>query len=269
VSARRLARVLWVVVGLAVAFFAGQAAAPDAALYRRLGGDAIGWIGMVPKALLLATAALAAVAAAGRFEAGNPMRPGWRLYGVGMGGQLLGQCVLAYHLARGHGSVFPSVGDLFFVGGCLLIVGGLVAFVRAYVASGFPLGHAAQLWAVGLAAAALGALLVAPLLRPVIAADVPPLEKALNVAYPSIDFLMLVPALLLLWIASRFRGGGVGKVWSALVAGILFTASADVLFGYFSNLERTDLGAAIDALYLLAYGCLAAAPLCQRELQSG
>ena len=261
--------VLWGSVVLGVAFFAGQAAAPAAAPYRDLSAAAIGWIGAVPKLLLLSVCVVAARRAAVRFEPGNPSRPGWHRFAVGMGGLLAGQLVLTYHMALGHGSVFPSIGDLFFVAGTLVVVAALATFVHAYMASGFPLGRSGQLWAVALGAAAVGAVLVMPLLRPVVAAAAPPLEKALNVAYPLLNFLMLVPAVLLLWITARFRGGRIALVWTAMVAGILFTTIADVLFGFFSNLGRSDLGAALDALYLLAYGCLAAAPLYQRALQEG
>ena len=261
--------VLWTVVGLLVLFFAGQVLAPTAAPYSRLGATVIIWIGGLPKVVFLFIGAVAAWGAASRFDAGNPARSAWHLFAVGMAGQFVGQSVLFYHVVMGHGSVFQSAGDFFFVAGTLAMIVGLAGFVRAYVASGFPLGHSGQLWAVGVGAAVLGTVLVVPLLRPVIAAAVPPVEKALNVAYPLLDLLMLVPALLLLWIGSRFRGGRVALVWAAMVGGILFTAIADVVFGYFSNLGRTDLKAALDVLYLLAYGCLAAAPLYQRDLQSG
>jgi hypothetical protein len=186
-----------------------------------------------------------------------------------MFGILLGQLVLTYYRFTGQGVPFPTVADLFFVLGTIALVVALMAFVRAYAASGFPLGPKGQLWTVGIGGVLVGAALVVPLLRPVLAAPAPLLEKALNLAYPTLDFLTLVPALLLLWFSLRFRGGRVGAVWGALVAGILFTTIADVTFGFFSILGRSDLGAVIDALYLLAYGCLAASALYQRELVSG
>ncbi len=261
---------LWGAVVLAVAFFAGQAAVPDSALYSQLlGARAIGWIGAVPKLVFLGLGGLIAWSAGGRFGARNPSGTAWRLFACGLGGLFLGQAVLTYFLATAAGTVFPSVADLFFLGGTVLLVVALIAFVRAYAASGFPLGPAGRLWAVGVVGVALGGALVVPLLHPLLAAPAPPLEKALNLAYPALDFLTLVPALLLLWIGLRFRGGSVGLVATALVAGILFTTVADILFGFFSSLGRTDLGAAIDALYLLAYGCLAAAALYQRELLAG
>ena len=261
---------LWVAVAATVAFFAGQAAAPESALYSRLlSARAIGWIGALPKATFLALAAVVGWRVGGRFGARNPSATAWRFYGVALGMLFLGQAVLTWYMARGAGTVFPSIGDLFFVAGSLLLVGALVAFLRAYAASGFPLAPAGQLWTVGVVATLLGAAVVVPLLRPLLAAAAPPLEKALNVAYPTLDFLMLVPAALLLWMGLRFRGGHVARVATALVAGVLFTTVADVLFGYFSSLDRVDLGAAVDALYLLAYGCLAAAPLYQSELLDG
>jgi hypothetical protein len=261
---------LWTAVAASVAFFVGQALAPGAALYTRiLSARAIGVIGALPKDAFLLVGALAARAVAGRFEASNPARWAWRIFALAMLGLFLGQAVLTYYRVTGQGVPFPTVGDLFFVLGTMALVVALVAFVRAYAASGFPIGQPAQLWTVGIVGTLLGAALVVPLLRPIVAVPAPPIEKALNIAYPMLDFLTLVPALLLLWISLRMRGGRVGSVWGALVAGILFTTIADVLFGFFSNLGRTDLIAVIDALYLLAYGCLAASAIYQRELVAG
>jgi hypothetical protein len=261
---------LWVSTFALVVFFLGQAMTPDAALYSRvLSPRAIDWIGAIPKVVLPGLAAFVAWGVARKFEPRNPARLAWALFAFGLFGLFLGQVMLASFFAQGKGDVFPSIGDLFFVVGSIAVVVALAAFVRAYAASGFPIGPRRQLWGIGIAAAVLSAALVVPILWPVVEAPAAPLEKALNLAYPSFDFLMLIPALLLFWITLRFRGGRLARVWTALLAGILFTAAGDILFGYFSNLGQTNLGAVIDAVYILAYGCLAASVLYQRDILAG
>lgn len=258
---------VWIATLVPVAFFFGQAFVPGASLYSRiLSPRIIDCIGAVPKVVFPGLTAFVAWGVARRFEARNPARLAWALFAAGLFGLFLGQVVLAYFLALGRGDVFPSIGDLFFVVGSVAVVVALVAFVRAHASSGFPIGPPARLWGIGVAATVLAALVVFPLLRPVIAAPAPALEKALNLAYPAMDFLMLIPALLLAWITLRFRGGKLAMVWTALLAGILFTAAGDILFGYFSSLGQKNLGALIDAVYILAYGCLAASAFYQREL---
>jgi len=258
----------WAAVGVPVAFFLGQALFPRAALYTAvLTPAAIQWIGTLPKIAFLVLTVVWGSQVSRSFEAGNPARPAWRLWTGGLLGFLLGQVTLTgYFVVTGDTSVFPSVGDLFFVAGSLAVIASLVAFHRAYEKAGFPVGGRKERWAIGAGAAALSAAVVVPILRPVVLAPAPPVEKLLNIAYPALDFLMLIPALLLLRIGLRFWGGKVWSIWFALVCGILLTAAGDVLFAYFSGLGQTQLEALLDVCYISAYGCFAAAALYQREL---
>ena len=257
----------WLVVAAPVAFFLGQALAPGAGLYTSaLSARTIDWIGALPKLVFPALAFAAAVGVSRRFEADNPVRPAWVLLAAGLLGFVLGQGILLVYFVQGRTDVFPSVGDIFFVIGSVGLIAALVAFLRAYAASGFPIGQPRDLWRIGLAATLLAGALAVPVLRPVIAAPAPVLEKLLNIAYPTLDFFMLIPAVLLLWVTFRFRGGRVWSIWAALLSGIFFTAVADILFGYFSGLGQTQLDGLLDATYILAYGCMAGSVLYQREL---
>jgi len=88
----------------------------------------------------------------------------------------------------------------------------------------------------------------------------------LNVLYPILDFVLLIPTVLLIRISLRFRGGAVWKVWATLLGGFLFLCAADILFAYFSQLDRTELVDLVDVTYLLSYGFFALGVLYQREL---
>lgn len=258
----------WAVLAVPIAFFLGQALFPRADLYTRsLAPAEIDWIGALPKLLFAALAVVFAAGVTRRFEAGNPARPAWALLTAGLLGLLLGQAGLTlFFLVQGRKDVFPSIADAFFVAGTLSMVAALVAFLRAYAASGFPMGHRWELRTMGVLATLVSAVFVIPVLWPIIQAPAPVLEKVLNVAYPVLDFLMLVPALLLLRLSFRFWGGRVWPVWGCLTAGILFTAVSDILFGYLSILGRQHLEPLLDVGYILGYGCFAGGVLYQRAL---
>ncbi|HEX6900383.1 MAG TPA: hypothetical protein VF789_11740 [Thermoanaerobaculia bacterium] len=258
----------WAALAAPVAFFLGKALAPGAGLYTDLlAPKTIEWIAAVPKLLFLFLAALVAADVARRFEAGNPSRPAWRLMAAGLLGLSLGQAGLTFlTLIQSRKDVFPSFADVFFVAGSLAVVAALVGFLKVYKASGFPLGGPWELRVVAGLAALVAAGVILPLLWPIFKAPAPAAEKLLNLAYPTLDFLMLIPAVLLLSVSLRFWGGRVWPVWGALTAGILFTAVADILFGYFSGLDHTQLESLVDAMYILSYGCFMGSVLYQREL---
>jgi hypothetical protein len=104
-----------------------------------------------------------------------------------------------------------------------------------------------------------------PLLRPILAADAPTLEKTLNVLYPVLDLVLLVPTVILLRLTLRFGRGPVGRIWMMLLAGFLFLCVGDVLFSYLQALGQTALDPLVDAMYILSYGSLAGGAL--RQLQ--
>jgi hypothetical protein len=105
-----------------------------------------------------------------------------------------------------------------------------------------------------------------PILRPLWTEPAPPLVKFLNFLYPVLDTLVVIPAVLLIRISLRFRGGTVWKVWTTLLGGFVCLAAADTLFSYFIVFDWVELGDLIDAMFLLGYGCLALGVLYQRDL---
>lgn len=271
-NGRTLFRALfWLALALATAVFVGKALFPGADLYEKTLTPAILLrIGSLSKLFFAALAVAAAMGIVRRFETGNPSRPAWILLTGGLAGLLLGQSILAYfQLVQGRALVFPSVADAAFILGSFSVVAALIAFLRVYEASGFPTGGPRERWTFGLISALLCAAVVGPTLLPVVRTPAPALEKLLNLAYPMLDVLMLIPALLLLRVSLRFRGGKIWAVWGALLAGILFTAAGDILFAYLSTLGRTQLEDLVDAMYILSFGCFAAGVLRQRELLVG
>lgn len=259
---------LWIALAAATAVFVGKALFPGASLYTEaLSAKDLLWIGSLSKLVFAVVAVASAVVVLRHFEADNPARRAWLLLTLGLGGLLVGQSILAYYqLVQGRPIVFPSPADLFFILGTLSLAAALLAFLHAYAASGLPVGDPRERWTLALVAAALCAAIVIPILRPILQTPAPPLEKLLNLAYPLLDVLLLIPILLLLRMSFRFWGGRLWAVWGALAAGVLFTAAGDILFAYQSGLGLEHLEDLFDAMYILSFGCLAGGVLAQRDL---
>jgi hypothetical protein len=210
------------------------------------------------KLVLLATGALLAWRCAQLFEDDNPMRPAWRLLSLGLLATTIAQLGLApYQLGSGGEAPFPSWSDAPFILSYPLFLAGLFTFLRAYRQAGFPMGSAAERWATGLAMAALGAVLVYFVLAPVWAHPGAPLARALNVAYPTLDFLLLVPTVILVRVLSGMRGGSVWRIWVAILGGFLCMGAGDILYAYFSAKDMKVLDPLVHMSYILSYGLLA------------
>jgi hypothetical protein len=249
-------------------FYVARALWPDAALFTStLSGKRVEWIGCSLKFFCLVLGAIYALRAARRLEADNPSRRAWRGLGLGLGAFAAGQAVLSfYQLGLGRTPPLPSIGDPPFLVGYALMIAATIDFVRVYFASGFPVGSPRALATL----AAVGAIgftaLGVPLLRPIATAAAPLAERAINVAYPALDFIALVPALVLVRITVAFRGGGVWRVWAALLLGWIFMAAGDVSFAYLSTAEHPKLVPFVDLTLLLGYLFAALGTMLELEL---
>jgi hypothetical protein len=265
-----LALALCALLAVLVAFFFGRALFPGAALYRAVPQPAVLALGTLAKTFYLFLAFWMARLNASSFEPGSGSRRAWRLLTFGLLAFFLGQATIAvYQFALGIEVPFPSVADVFWLAGYPLLAAALLGFLRTYTESGFPIGSSAERTWLAAGVAVVAAAIEAPLLRPLVVEPAPWLAKLLNVSYPVLDIVLLVPTALLIRIALRFRGGAVWRVWAAILAGFVFICAADVLFAWFSQLGQSHLVDAVDGTYLLAYGCLGLGVLYQRELVVG
>ena len=139
-----------------------------------------------------------------------------------------------------------------------LIGAALIRFVGAYREVGYPMGSRRQQAVLMAVTAVAGAALSVVALRPVLLAEMPPLDKALSAAYPVLDLALLVPLAVVVRTMWQFRGGSVGRAWLVIVSGIVFLCAGDVLFAYFTALGLTGLDPFVHAAYMMAYGLVAA-----------
>jgi hypothetical protein len=191
------------------------------------------------------------------FGSGNPIRPAWILLGSGLSTSFMGQAVLGRYQMLGSGATpFPSVADVFFLLSYPLFAAALVGFLRGYASAGYLMQGRGLLWALSLGVLVLCGLAGYPVLEPIFTAQAPIIEKTLNIAYPTLDFVVLAPTVMLLVVALSLRGGRVWTIWLFLAAAFIFMFAGDALFAY-SEWGKKHLDPLVHATYLLSYGLLA------------
>ncbi len=248
-----------IVVGL----FALRALAPAALPW----SDPVwNWLAMLSKTLLLGLGAGFALRAVWRFRDGGQIPQAWLFLGLGTASFLVGQLMLGRQLLRGIDLPFPSPAEVFFLAAYPFLIASQFAFVRALRQSGWPVGEPSENRRRMLLVAGFSLMLVLPALQPIALSGGPLLDRAINVAYPLLDIVLLAPAVIVLRVAFGLRGGRAQRVWLALILGVAGLAFGDVLFAYLTSLSFASLDPVVDLLYVLAYGAFALAPLSQLAL---
>jgi hypothetical protein len=220
----------------------------------------------VTKLLMLFLSWRAAAGIARGLDPDNPARRPWRLFAAGLLLFALGQAVLStYQIVTGE-SPYPSPGDVFFLAAYPVLVVATIGLIRAYRDSGYPVGTPRELGGIVIGLAVVFTVLGVLLLRPILQGSGPFLERLLTAGYPALDFVLLVPILLLLRISSRFRGGSIFRAWAALLAGMIALCAADILYAYFAVMDAQRLEPLVDAAYVVAYLLLALGTEGQRRL---
>jgi hypothetical protein len=227
----------------------------DSALYTRfLTENVLIYVGSLTKLIFLFLGFLFASRSASRFEADNPVRAAWRFLGWGFLSYVIAQLTLAvYQFVLRVATPFPSFGDLFFLLAMLLWLISLGLFVRAYTRAGFLEGGFRRIVFVAVASILLLVGLSYTVVIPVLETRASFAEKALNIAYPVSDIVLLIPVLLLLQMAFKLSGGQIWRVWMGLLVGFVFLTVGDIAFAYFSVLGQAHLDPLIDALYAFSY----------------
>lgn len=264
---RRLQTVTMVAALVVAALYAGRALAGQSGPYATFLRDGVLLrAAALAKLALLVLACVHAQRTASRLESENPARGPWRLLALAMAAFALGQTVLsAYQMATGV-SPFPSLGDVFFVAAYPLMIASFFGFIRTYREAGYPVGSAGQHALIAALVAVLAVVVAVPLLRPVLAAPGTRLELFLNVAYPTLDFVLLAPMIILLRVAWPFRGGAIFRAWASLLGGVVAICAGDLLFAWFSLLGETHLDALLHGSYLVGYACFALGTRLHRDL---
>jgi hypothetical protein len=157
----------------------------------------------------------------------------WRALFAGWASYLVGQaCFCALRITGGTDTVpLPTVADVFFVAGQVLVLVALALHLVAHARIGLPPGLATFL-VMALVVAAVGAWVGVGILAPLWAN---PAEsagtKAMTTIYEALDLLTLAAAVPLFRIALLLRGGPIAQGWAAIGLGFAFMMVADLMFG--------------------------------------
>jgi hypothetical protein len=267
VSDRRVLDVIGAVSLAVAALFVVYTFAGDTGLYRSaLTYPTLVRAAAVCKLALLAFACVHSTLTFRKLDHANDARLPWLLLALALGGFTLGQAILSGHQLVFAKSPFPSPADAIFIAAYPALLASFVRFGRAYRRSGLPVGPVWQHVAIAASVLVAGALVAGPLLRPILQVPGTRLEHALNVAYPALDLVVLVPLAILVRIAWPFRGGAIFRAWALLLAGTVGMCAGDLFFAWFSMMDASHLDPLVHGSYLAAYACLAWGTRLHRDL---
>ncbi len=155
---------------------------------------------------------------------------------------------------------FPSIADALWLLGYVPFGYHLFVTYRFFVKSGRP--HTLFV-VLATTAAIFGSIVPVTILSSsLIADDIPALF--VNVAYPTLDAALIVPAIMMF---SILRKGKLGSIpWVLLAASILIIAAADSAFGYISATSPDSEIWGFSILYLAGYLLMAGALYCHNRL---
>jgi hypothetical protein len=250
-------RLLLALGALACVAFVPKVLWPGAAIYASiLTGGVLNAFGSIAKLCGLLAGAFYGARAGLQLERGNPARTAWLLLAGWLGCFFAGQIVLSYYTIVVQASApLPSAGDGFFLLGYALAIAAVVLFVRAYVRSGLPVGRLRGHAGIAVGAALVFAIAGYNLLVPIARADAPLPERIINVGYPVLDFVTLIPTLILIRITSRFRGGRLWTVWGTILVSLVCMSAGDILFAWFASIGVKALEPLVDLMFLVGYVC--------------
>ncbi len=266
---RRTVRVFfWGMAALLCLLFVPKLFLSETALYQEiLTSTVMRFIASPIKMVLLFGGALLAWASAKTIGRDNPAFWPWLVMGAGVALSGVGQsCLSYYQLLMGIGAPFPSVADPPFVLGTILIALATFMFVVIYFRSGLAFGGVTDI-AITVTAAALTLSVVGVIvLRPIAAAEADPIKQLLNLGYPSLDLILLLPTIALTRMFVRMRGGQLSILWLRLLGGFFLIAIGDVLYAYFSTMNYSTLDPLLDLCFAGGYLMIAWGTFTQFEL---
>ena len=210
--------------------------------------------------LVAGTAVCTSWSASRRCRLSPKLRRAWRLFSLGLLGQLAGQVAFMVYDLLGK-MPYPSIADVLYLSFYPLMLVGLLSLPVARNAV-----RARVQLAVDLAVVAIGssATVVYVVLGPTLVANSgSPLQVSFSVAYPVADMVLLVGLASLL-----LRGSAPSARWPLrlLAAGLVLFMIGDIAYGYITLHSTYRAGDTIDATWMVALALMAIAGTTQRTL---
>jgi hypothetical protein len=183
----------------------------------------------------------------------------WLLLFIGIGLLLLGELLYAVQevfLGLDMDELFPSIADAAWGLGYLPLLAGLLLLLIGYLKAGFPMGSFAKYLVAGLVILGLGAFLIVTLFSPILADEtISGLAGFFYLFYPLADFVLLVPAVVLILVTASLGRGRLARPWLFMAAGFVMLAVADIAYSLLDWQGLYGPGHAIDIAWNAAY-CL-------------
>ncbi len=160
---------------------------------------------------------------------------------------------------------FPSIADIFYIAAYIPIGISMYGFRNNFLKSGMPLGKWKQILIPVFSILALiftGAIL--SIFLPIIAdQDTELLPKIVYMVYPLGDFIILIPALIMVYLMSLFGKGIFSKPWQLIATGYTI---ADLIYAYISWSGSYSSGSFIDFGWNIAYILIAIGGIYQKNI---
>ena len=199
--------------------------------------------------ILAGVAAISAASALQKYGEGVRTRSGkvWTSFTAGILLWFLGEVSWSfYSLVLNVQIPYPSVADVFYVGGYIPLFFGFYLYV-AYFKPAIPRRNITLVVIADLASAFV---VFGLLLSPVLSVSEEPLVWFFDFAYPLLDLALLTFAILGLTLLVK---GNLGRSWLLFTIGILLNVFADLLFSYTTARGGYYIGSLPDFLFLLGY----------------
>ncbi len=199
--------------------------------------------------LLAAAAVLFASLAMLKYGRGVGTQSGriWPAFMLGLLMWFLGEVSFSiYFDVLGVSVPYPSLADVFYLGGYIPLFVGLYLYVR-YFASLFT---REVLAVAAIAVVLVGILVTVLLIDPVMTETADPLARFFDFAYPFLDLILFALSVLGLSVVA---GGKIAPAWIFLNVAVLLNVVADMLFSYMTAIESYYVGSFPDLLYMFGY----------------
>ena len=141
---------------------------------------------------------------------------------------------------------YPSVADVFYLGGYIPLILGVYLYVKLFSAT----ITRRRMAAVAAFVVALGLAITFLFIGPAVVEVADPLTRFFDFAYPLLDLVMLSLALLGFM---ALIGGTIAKSWALLLGAIALNIVADVLFTYLTAVNAYYSGSFDDLLFIWGY----------------
>lgn len=151
-----------------------------------------------------------------------------------------------YEVALGVQVPYPSVADVFYLGGYFPATAAILQFL-SFFRKGFTRLRIQAATLLGLVIIGLSYTI---LINPLLTASSDIVTKTFDLAYPALDTILLVLASLMFII---FGGGQMAKPWLFISFGLLFLSIADIAFSLGTLTEWYYSGHPIELLWLWGY----------------